>query len=255
MNNSESIASNNESINFASKYPNIEKAIASYSNLAAGVEIIGYIAFLWMYFISNGITLISMFFAFVYAALYCYSLNALLKAAPLKRLVGQQLVSVAFVLIVLAFSITSDSFWHLKAVTIVFVAIKVLATLLVFLVLCSTNKKYSLFNGLADDYCQFYMSCKAYGIDSPLFEEVENRLCVVGTIKEQSNYELWRSSLISLSVVEEVQKMNGIIRMKRMIASKDSHFFAENTIKFIEGMNNTKQYSNGVEESLLKQFK
>ena len=46
MNNSESIASNNESINFASKYPNIEKAIASYSNLAAGVEIIGYIAFL-----------------------------------------------------------------------------------------------------------------------------------------------------------------------------------------------------------------
>ena len=130
-----------------------------------------------------------------------------------------------------------------------------LATLLVFLVLCSTNKKYSLFNGLADDYCQFYMSCKAHGIDSPLFEEVENRLCVVGTIKEQSNYELWRSSLISLSVAEEVQKMNGIIRMKRMIASKDSHFFAENTIKFIEGMNNTKQYSNGVEESLLKQFK
>ena len=99
------------------------------------------------------------------------------------------------------------------------------------------------------------MSCKAHGIDSPLFEEVENRLCVVGTIKEQSNYELWRSSLISLSVAEEVQKMNGIIRMKRMIASKDSHFFAENTIKFIEGMNNTKQYSKEVEESLLNQFK
>lgn len=49
--------------------------------------------------------------------------------------------------------------------------------------------------------------------------------------------------------------MNGIIRMKRMIVSKDNHFFTENTIKFIEGMNNTKQYSNGVEKSLLKQFK
>ena len=49
--------------------------------------------------------------------------------------------------------------------------------------------------------------------------------------------------------------MNGIIRMKRMIASKDSHFFTESTIKFIEGMNNTKQYSKEVEASLLNQFK
>lgn len=257
MNNRKSITDNNEAINFASKYPNIEKAFLSYVNLARNVELVCSGALLLMCLMTNGFTLISIYLIVFYGVFSCYSWNAMFKIPPLRRLVGQQIFSVTFVFIALALAlfVAGDSLGYLKAITIVFFVIKVFSTLLVFIMLCAINKKHSLFNGLADDYCQLYISGKAHGIDSPLFEDVENRLRIVGTIKEQSNYDFWRSSLISLSIVEEMQKMNGIIRMKRMITSKDSHFFTESTIKFIEGMNNTKQYSKEVEASLLRQFK
>ena len=259
MNNSESIASNNEAINFASKYPNIEKVFLSYVNFARNVELACSGILLLICFMTNGFMLTNVFLVVFYGVLSCYSWSAMYNYPPLKRLERHQVISVIFVSIAMipVLFVSSDSLGNLRleSVTIVFFAIKTLATPLVFLVLCVINKKYSLFNASADYYCQFYMYGKAHGIDSPLFEEVENRLRVVSTIKEQSNYEFWRSSLIQLSIEEEVQKMNGIVRMKRMIASRDNHFFAESTIKFIEGMNNTKQYSKEVEESLLNQFK
>ena len=259
MNNSESIASNNEAINFASKYPNIEKVFFSYVDLARNVELVCSGVLLLICFMTNGFTLTNVFLVVFYGVFSCYSWSAIYNYPPLKRLERHQIISVTFVSIVLIFAlfVYGDSLGNsrLESITIVFFAIKTLVTPLIFLVLCVINKKYSLFNGSADYYCQLYMFGKVHGIDSPLFEDVENRLRVVGTIKEQSNYDFWRSSLISLSIEEEMQKMNGIIRMKRMIASKDSHFFTESTIKFIEGMNNTKQYSKEVEESLLNQFK
>ena len=259
MNNSESIASNNEAINFASKYPNIEKVFLTYVNFARNVELACSGILLLICFMTNGFMLTNVFLVVFYGVLSCYSWSAMYNYPPLKRLERHQVISVIFVSIAMipVLFVSSDSLGNLRleSVTIVFFAIKTLATPLVFLVLCVINKKYSLFNASADYYCQFYMSGKAHRIDSPLFEEVENRLRVVSTIKEQSNYEFWRSSLIQLSIEEEVQKMNGIVRMKRMIASRDNHFFAENTIKFIEGMNNTKQYSKEVEASLLRQFK
>ena len=259
MNNSESIASNKEAINFASKYPNIEKVFLSYVNFARNVELACSSILLLICFMTNGFMLTNVFLVVFYGVLSCYSWSAMYNYTPLKRLERHQVISVIFVSIAMipVLFVSSDSLGNLRleSVTIVFFAIKTLATPLVFLVLCVINKKYSLFNASADYYCQFYMSGKTHGIDSPLFEEVENRLRVVSTIKEQSNYEFWRSSLIQLSIEEEVQKMNGIVRMKRMIASRDNHFFTESTIKFVEGMNNTKQYSKEVEASLLRQFK
>ena len=259
MNNRKSITDNNEAINFANQYPNIEKVFLSYVNLARNVELACSGILLLICFITNGFILTNVFLVVFYGVLSCYSWSSIYNYPPLKRLERHQVISIILVLIaiipILFISVDSLGNLRLESITIVFFAIKTLATPLIFLVLCVINKKYSLFNGSADYYCQFYMSGKAHGIDSPLFEDVENRLRIVGTIKEQSNYDFWRSSLISLSIEEEVQKMNGIIRMKRMITSKDSHFFTESTIKFVEGMNNTKQYSKEVEASLLRQFK
>lgn len=188
MNNCDSIVSNNEAINFASKYPNIEKVFLSYVNLARNVELACSGILLLICFMTNGFMLTNVFLVVFYGVLSCYSWSAMYNYPPLKRLERHQVISVIFVSIAMipVLFVSSDSLGNLRleSVTIVFFAIKTLATPLVFLVLCVINKKYSLFDASADYYCQFYMSGKAHGIDSPLFEDVENRLRIIGTIKE-----------------------------------------------------------------------
>lgn len=242
--------------NTSEKYPNIERLIQDTINLARGIYVF---VFADVSFLSVTIGKLDIFvlmltvLAFSVEYILLKELNTITSFAKQNRRALLIRCFFAF-LFTICYCLVNGEYpqqfdWHFIPLycLIYTIAYILLSSLLSFKFFCLGDKE--------SNFESAYMLGKKYGIDCPLFEEMEKRILVAKSIRKvsRSAYLAYIDELETLNMTEYNRQLNDIVMMKELISAENAkRLFSGDLITKIQNIHSTCQYDSELKEELFR---